>query len=53
MARATVMRNVTTSVVKATTQAAGQIGGTSGAAGAEELKKAGEAIFDLFGGKKK
>jgi uncharacterized protein involved in outer membrane biogenesis len=47
-----VMRSVTGSVVSATVQAAGKIGATSGAAAVEGAKKAGEAIKDLFGGKK-
>lgn len=48
-----VMRNVTASVVSASTQAIGKVGGTSGAAAAEAAKQAGEAIKGLFGGKKK
>lgn len=48
-----VMRSVTASIVGATTKAAGQIGGTTGAAAAEGLKKTGEAIKGLFGGDKK
>lgn len=47
-----VMRSVTGSVVSATLQAAGKIGTTSGAAASEGVKKAGEAIKGLFGGKK-
>jgi hypothetical protein len=47
-----VMKSVTTSIVSATTQAAGQIGGTTGAAAAEGAKKAVEGIKGLFGGKK-
>ncbi len=47
-----VMKSVTSSVVTATTKAAGQIGGTSGAAAAEGAKKAVEGIKGLFGGKK-
>ena len=47
-----VMRSVTGSVVSATAQAAGKIGGTAGAAAAEGLKGAGDAIKGLFGGKK-
>lgn len=43
-----VMRSVTSSVVSATTKAAGQIGGTAGAAAAEGMKKTGEAIKGLF-----
>lgn len=48
-----VMRNVTTSVVSASTGALTKVGGTSGAAAAEAAKQAGEAIKGLFGGKKK
>ena len=48
-----VMRSVTSSIVSATVQAAGQIGSTSGAAAAEGVKKAGDAIRGLFGGEKK
>jgi hypothetical protein len=44
-----VMRKVTGSVVSATTQAAGQLGGTTGAAAVEQAKKAGEGIKKLFG----
>ena len=47
-----VMRSVTGSVVSATAQAAGKLGGTAGAAAAEGVKSAGEAIKGLFGGKK-
>jgi hypothetical protein len=47
-----VMKSVTGSVVSATSQAAGKIGGTAGAAAAEGVKKTGEAIKGLFGGKK-
>jgi hypothetical protein len=46
-----VMKSVTGSIVSATTQAAGKIGATSGAAAVEGLKKSGEAIKNLFGGK--
>ena len=48
-----VMRSVTSSVVSATTQAALKIGGTSGAAATEGVKKVGEGIKSLFGGSKK
>lgn len=48
-----VMKSVTSSIVSATAQAAGKIGSTSGAAGAEAVKQAGEAIKGLFGGGKK
>ena len=47
-----VMKNVTGSVVSATASAAGDIGKTGGAAAADGLKKTGEAIKGLFGGKK-
>lgn len=47
-----VMRSVTTSIVSATAQAAGKIGATSGAAAVEGVKKTGDAIKSLFGGKK-
>jgi len=47
-----VMKSVTGSVVSATAAAAGQIGSTGGAATVEGLKKTGEAIKGLFGGKK-
>jgi hypothetical protein len=47
-----VMRSVTGSVISATVQATGKLGATSGAAAAEGVKKAGDAIKGLFGGKK-
>jgi hypothetical protein len=47
-----VMRSVTTSIVGATAQAAGKIGATSGAAAMDGVKKAGDSIKSLFGGKK-
>jgi hypothetical protein len=47
-----VMRSVTTSIVGATAQAAGKIGATSGAAAMDGVKKAGDSIKNLFGGKK-
>jgi len=47
-----VMRSVTSGIVSATTKAAGQIGGTAGAAAAEGVKQAGEAIKGLFDRKK-
>jgi uncharacterized protein involved in outer membrane biogenesis len=47
-----VMRSVTSGVVSATTQAAGQIGTTAGAAAIEGVKKTGEGIKKLFGGGK-
>lgn len=48
-----VMRNVTTSIVAATTQALTKTGGTSGAAALEGAKQVGEALKGMFGGKKK
>jgi hypothetical protein len=48
-----VMRSVTSSVVSATTQAALKIGGTSGAATVEGVKKVGEGLKSIFGGSKK
>lgn len=48
-----VMRSVTSSVVSASTSALTKVGGTSGAAAAEAAKQAGEAIRNLFSGKKK
>lgn len=48
-----VMKSVTGSIVSATTQAAGQIGATGGAATAEGVKQMGNAIKGLFGGDKK
>jgi hypothetical protein len=47
-----VMKNVTGSIVSATASAVGDIGKTTGATAAEGVKKAGEAIKGLFGGKK-
>jgi len=49
---AAVMRSVTGGVVSATTQAAGQLGTTSGAAVIEKAKQAGEDIKKLFNGGK-
>jgi hypothetical protein len=46
------MRSVTEGIVKSTTQAAGKIGSTMGAAAGDTAKSAGDAIKDLFGGKK-
>jgi hypothetical protein len=46
-----VMKNVTGSIVSATTKAVGEVGKTTGAAAAEGAKKAGNAIKGLFGGK--
>jgi uncharacterized protein involved in outer membrane biogenesis len=48
----TVMRNVTSNIVRATTQAAVNAGGAAGAAAAQGVKKAGQAVKGLFGGKK-
>lgn len=47
-----VMRSVTSSVVTSTTQAAGKVGSTLGAAAGDAAKKAGEGIKKLFGGSK-
>jgi len=47
-----IMRSVTTSVIGATTQAAGKLGGTMGAAAGDAAKKAGEGLKKLFGGGK-
>ncbi len=46
------MRSVTEGVVKATTEAAGKIGSTMGAAAGDSAKSAGDAIKGLFGGNK-
>lgn len=46
-----VMKNVTGSIVSATTKAVGEIGKTTGAAAAEGAKKMGEGVKKLFGGK--
>jgi hypothetical protein len=46
------MRSVTEGIVKATTEAAGKIGSTMGAAAGDSAKSAGDAIKDLFGSKK-
>jgi len=48
-----VMKNVTSSVVSASTGALQKIGGTSGAAAADAARQATDAIKGLFGGKKK
>jgi hypothetical protein len=48
-----VMRNVTSSVVAASTSALTKLGGTSGAASIEGAKQIGEAIMGIFGGQKK
>ncbi len=47
-----VMRSITPSIISASTQALGKLGGTTGAAAAQGVKQAGEAIKGLFGGKK-
>jgi hypothetical protein len=47
-----VMKSLTSSIVRATTQAALKVGGTAGAAATEGAKRAGGAIKGLFGGKK-
>ena len=47
-----IMRAITTGVVSATTQAAGKIGSTMGAAADDAAKRAGESLKGLFGGKK-
>ncbi len=46
------MKAVTSDIVRASTQAALKAGGTAGAAAAEGVKKAGDAVKGLFGGKK-
>jgi hypothetical protein len=46
------MRSMTGDIVTATTNAAGKIGSTMGAAAGNSAKSAGEAVKDLFGGKK-
>lgn len=48
-----IMRNVTATIVAASTQALGKVGGTSGAAALEGAKQVGEAIKGIFGGEKK
>ena len=47
-----VMRSVATGVVSATTQAAGKIGSTMGAAAGNAAERAGEGLKSLFGEKK-
>lgn len=47
-----VMKSVTSSIVSATAKAAFDIGKTGGAGAAEGVKKTGDAIKGLFGGKK-
>src|SRR5262249_27943187 len=48
-----VMRSVTANVVAATANGALKLGGTSGAAAAQGLRQAGDAIKSLIGGGKK
>ncbi len=47
-----VMKQVMPEIVAATTQAAGKLGGTMGAAAGDAMKKAGEGLQKIFGGKK-
>jgi hypothetical protein len=47
-----IMRAVMPNIIAATTQAAGKIGGTMGAAAGDAVKKAGEGLQKFFGGKK-
>ncbi len=49
----TIMRNEAPNIIGAAAKAALQLGGTGGAAAAESVKKAGDAIKGLFGGDKK
>ena len=46
-----IMRSMTASVVSATTQAAGKIGSTMGAAAGSAVKQGGNSLKSLFGGK--
>jgi uncharacterized protein involved in outer membrane biogenesis len=46
-----IMRAVMPNIITATTQAAGKIGGTMGAAAGDAVKKAGEGLQRLLGGK--
>jgi hypothetical protein len=48
-----VMKEVVPEIIAATTKAAGNIGGTMGAAAGEAMKKAGEGIQKMLGGGKK
>lgn len=48
-----IMKEVMPQIISATTQAAGKLGGTMGAAAGEAVKKAGEGLQKMFGGKKK
>ena len=47
-----VMKEVMPEIIAATTQAAGKLGGTMGAAAGNAVKKAGEGLQKLLGGKK-
>jgi hypothetical protein len=47
-----IMRAVMPNIISATTQAAGKIGGTMGAAAGDAVKKAGEGLQKFLGGKK-
>ena len=47
-----VMKEVTPEIIAATTQAAGKLSGTMGAAASDAVKKAGEGLQKLLGGKK-
>jgi hypothetical protein len=47
-----VMKEVVPEIIGATTQAAGKLGGTMGAAAGDAVKKAGEGLQKFFGGKK-
>ncbi len=47
-----VMRGVMPNIIAATTGAASKLGGTMGAAGADAVKRAGEGLKSLLGGKK-
>ena len=48
-----VMRRLPPDIIAAAAKAALQLGGTGGAAAAENVKQAGDAIKSLFGGDKK
>jgi hypothetical protein len=47
-----VMRSITSSVISTSTKGMTELGGTAGAAAADAVKKGGEALKGLFGGKK-
>jgi uncharacterized protein involved in outer membrane biogenesis len=47
-----VMKQIVPEIIGATTQAAGKLGGTMGAAAGDAVKKAGEGLQKFFGGKK-